>query len=179
MPDIIERAKNQVSNYIKKQYADNKFTLKFNGEFLIAISQSEGLQEIKLSDLPTILSSYKHDDNKVLFTFSNNWIKDSIQSINSVDASTEDLTVYSQIMRLGKQIEFNLTGGKWSEEMYAMATNILYFLHTKSNSIRANTVKMVAMQYNKLQIKGQIPYELIVGYRNALTIISSKQGAIL
>ena len=170
----IENAKKEIDAYLKTKYDDIKFTIKYNGELFIAAAQIKELKRIKSGGLPDCVSCFGYNSNKIEFSLSESWLEKSVMEIKEAKYSGGQIMIYSQIKRLEKQIEFGLYGGLWCDEMYVLARNILYFLHTKSESIRTNIVKKAASDYNKLQIKGQIPKQLIIGYKNALTQISDR-----
>ncbi|MCK5129930.1 MAG: hypothetical protein KAQ68_08765 [Clostridiales bacterium] len=174
--DKIETIKRQLNLYFADNHTKYKFTIQYNGECLIAIFKGNKLDNINLNNLPDFISGYEYEKNRISFHLSNTWIKQSTRSIKAYEYNTTDVGIYSQIRRLDKQIDFNLTGGTWTEEMFVLARNILYFLHTKSESIQANTIIRCKRLYNELQIKAQIPKELIVGYKNALTTIAHSKG---
>lgn len=173
--DFIEIAKSHLEEYLDDIYCDKKFIIQFNGEFLIAISKCE-IENKVLNNLPNIIKSYSINKNKFYFKLSKKWLKDSVSILNNDKYSKRSIIIFSQITRLNYQLENKLFGGTWDDDMYLMAKDILYLLHTKSQSIRRNIVKRCARRYNNLQIKGQIPFNLINGYKSALCMISFDYG---
>lgn len=173
--DFIEIAKSHLKKYLDEIYCDKKFIIQFNGKFLIAISRYE-IEDNVLNNLPSIIKSYSVNKNKFYFTLSKKWIKDSVSILNSDKYSNRNITIFSQITRLNYQLDNKLFGGTWDDDMYPIAKDILYLLHTNSQSIRRNIVKRCARRYNNLQIKGQIPFNLINGYKSALCMISFDYG---
>lgn len=173
--DKIETLKHQLNKYLMDNNIENKFTIFFNGEFLIANLHIKALDDsFELCDLPDYIANYAFEKNKIIFKLSNAWLKKSIGEIKECEYKNNDIEIYSQIKRLEKQIQYNLTGGTWTSEMYILSKFILYFLHTKSKSIRTNIVKRCKILYNELQAKTIIPENLVLGYKNALTAISNK-----
>ncbi len=171
--DFIEIAKKEICSFLGENYSNLKFAVKFNGEFFIA-NANGNIPETELKFNLKSVSMYKLSGNKMFFTPDDNWLKDSISNIQETDCKDTDLMVYSQIVRLNKQIEIGLGGEQWNENSYKFAKDILYALHTKSESIRLNIVKRCACEYNKMQRQGRIPGDLIKGYKNALCQISGK-----
>jgi hypothetical protein len=172
MQDIIENAKSQLFIYLKEKFKNTEFTILFNGEFFTAAAHGYLSIDAELDDLPDFIYEYNTTEDKIHFSLSNQWVKNSISKISESDFSKENILLCSQIKRLDMQIEFGLSGGNWNDDMYEVARDILYLLHTKSSAICLNIVKKCALAYNKLQIKGLIPLELTRGYKNALCIIS-------
>jgi hypothetical protein len=171
--DFIEIAKEEIASFLKNNYVSLKFTVKFNGEFFIAGAGGH-LPEDPPPCVLRAVSACEIRGNKVVFHLSYEWIKYAISNIQETQCAATSLPAYSQIKRLEKQLELGLCGGEWDERMYRLAKKILYFLHTKSLSIRQNIVKICAQEYNVIQRHGRIPKEIIEGYRNALCQIEDK-----
>ena len=171
--DFIEEAKKEINSFLKDDYGKKKFTVKFNGEFFIAAANGDLPEKIDTPGLDSVLAG-RIKGNKIIFYLSGEWLKYALSNIEKTECSNTDLSLYSQAKRLEKQLDFELCGGKWNESMYWLALKILYFLHTKSLSIRRNIVKKCAQEYNILQRQGRVPRELVSGYRNALYQISDK-----
>lgn len=171
--DFVEKAKEDIHDFLTQNNDSVKFTVKFNGEFFIAIANKKLTEKIISCNLSSV-SGFTVSSNKIVFNISNEWVKQVISDIDDAECLSDDLMIYSQAKRLKKQIEFGLSGGVWDDEMYSLAKKILYFLHTKSKSIRLNVVKLCAREYNKTQRQGKIPDNLTLGYMNALCQISHK-----
>ena len=148
-----------------------RFTVKFNGEFFIADADRKlDLKEFHCDLHP--VTDYDVHENRIVFGVSEEWARSSVAALDGCECSDGNLMIWSQAMRLKKQLEFGHTGVLWDGAMYDLAKNILYFLHTKSRSIRLSVVKKCAAQYNKIQRRTHIPEELLSGYMNALSRIS-------
>ncbi len=174
--DIIETAKNDLHSFLYCYYKKNQFTVKYDGEFFIASAHSVLINIDNPISLPDFISGCKIKQNRIIFTISDLWLRESIGSIDKSDYLQNDIEILSQIKRLEKQLEFKLTGNdNWNVEMSKLIKGILYFLHTKSHSICQNIVKRCAVRYNILQRKGKIPKALVYGYLNALCIISKRK----
>ena len=117
MNDFIEAAKSKISQYLDLIYKDMKFTLFYNGEFLIAAA-GQTIVKKNLIKLPDCISSYDIHDNKMTFDLSKSWIRKSVSNICEIEFVKDNLNIYSQIVRLQKQIDYGFTDGKWKDEMY-------------------------------------------------------------
>lgn len=171
--DFIEIAKGEIRSFLKENVSETKFTVKFNGEFFIAAAKGELSAGIGPCMLRAV-SACEIRGNKIVFSPSDEWLEYVLSNIEEAEYTQKDLSVFSQIMRLNKQLEFGLCSGAWDERTHSLAKKILYFLHTKSLSIRRNIVKKCAQEYNIMQRHGKIPETFTAGYRNALCQISDK-----
>ena len=176
MHDFIEKAKDEIKDYLHNNYEDIKFTVKFNGEFFVVgadrrIEQGESFGNIPCTYVTEISS------NRMVLGLLDDWIKSSFKKIPDTELKSENIVFYSQIKRLKKQLEYKLCGGEWGAEEYIFAKKVFYMLHTKSESICLNIVKQCAREYISLQIKGKIPTEITAGYKNALCIVSGRVGS--
>ena len=171
--DFIETAKEEIHSFLKNNFKKIKFTVKYSGEFFIAAANVDLPSAVCPCSLKAA-SGCEIKGSTIVFPLSDEWLKYAMTNIGQAECTESNLSVYSQIKRLEKQLEFGLCGGKWDERMYSLAKKILYFMHTKSLSIRQNIVKKCAREYNVIQRQGRIPKELTVGYRNALCQISGR-----
>ncbi len=172
MCDCIKLENEKIRFELEKKFK-NKFTVKFNGEFFIAAahdSQVEFTNEFVSENV--VVAFIK--GNYLFLTPKDSWLKKSVNEINEAEIKDCDIAILSQIKRLEKQIEFGLTGTYWGKEAYTLARDILYLLHTKSQSIRYEVARRCAREYNIMQREKMAPNRLAMGYKNALCHISSK-----
>ena len=175
LQDFLKEAKKEISDWLAQEHKDIKFTVKFGGEFFIAAA-NKAFSDMELEGIPGCVSYAQAQGNKIVLHLSDNWMEDMMGKIDKAECKNADLSLYSQVKRLEKQIEFGLCGGDWNGEMHLLARDILYMMHTKSEGIRSNIVKKCAQEYNELQRRGSIPENLAKGYRNALCQISKLRG---